>query len=1127
MTGFLRVAFLVPTPVMAPKRAASARSSRVTTFQLSPRMLAPPPERGTGPDNEIHVSGTAPMAGEGTKSRRNYSPAEENAIPPTEFEDRDDNEQPSKVSASSPRPVRKIVVSRNGNRSPEYRNGEIDASLKPDVGGNEGLEETTSSEPKVQAKSDKRKSGLNINDVTSQHSKKAVSLVTDSKSSDTSADQTWSEESPSTNMRSETKTDLPLTTPNPNSPSSQEKNLSNAPSIPEDPRNNNLSSSITGSENIPKKSTSVASERRSVSPSSNEGDTSQKMQAPDTPEGRKDIESKAEPVKTTLKMSPTQLEKAKQKKESEEKALAEKREKDALRVRTVISKAEQVLNSVGEKTGIFRLGRSARERLELTLDQAEKEASIISEKKVELSSGSKAATVEEKKAVNELQQKKLKGTAASAIKRLSGAFISRWDEQIIPALRNRLPKEYHGVGSKAAASAAVAGICAIFLFPVLFGGENNSVGHDKENNVIESQTSALEQKLSRAREQRASSMSESSSSSATGKTITSPFPPQQEAPTVSTPPVSRLKAYTRSSLSSKPVQTQQSSKSDPAATSTASSVEKDSGSAKDSASNGPSTIASGSPSQEKISLAAPSKPVTQESALSSTKTSQMTATVTEKSAVASIRDAVGQRAQYIASGSFDTLSPVPTIVVEVTREFRKMSTDDQRNFAVTALRNARSIGYEAVSVVEAGTDAELVHAGVDIDLEDETANLRSQLRAVQRKADNLATQSAKEEAELDAARERLDEERAEFMAKRSKLEELLKGTRAENVQLAEELREAKEELSQMPDRMQLEERTEAAEFETRKMRDTVDMLSRQVTLARDGELAAKRAGDEAVNRANSAEKDKQVALREIDDRVNDITVKLRKEADLQLSNYKQKADEKIAAAQREVVAANDALSKADIDFNRQIAEIRKSTSAAMENEVSRRQVDGDALKVEYERKLEDLRKQGEVAVAELKKQASSDTELLQQRLKSAEEYLAQSKAEAAKNLESLKEALEKSKAAEIASREKKLAEIARTKETELRTQEGIISSKYEKLLDELKKKFSVDLERAKAEAVADKNSLIAARKKAEKTESQAARDQGILKQRISTLEEKLRSKQQGRATPAGMSVQDEEAKLGS
>jgi hypothetical protein len=667
---------------------------------------------------------------------------------------------------------------------------------------------------------------------------------------------------------------------------------------------------------------------------------------------------------TSIKMTPEQMLVAKKKRESSDAAIAEKAKKNAERVRLVVDKAQAVFSVVGEKTGVFDLGARARASLDDLLKQAETDAASLDEDAAghverhghngdESDESTKAKEASVSVSVSDAQQTRLKGTAAAALRKVSSTLSDRWDAEVIPAVKEKLPAPVQGLSTAVITSAAVTAFCAILFLPLFLGGGDSKkaeVASSKKN--VDVQTSALEKKLARSREDRAAASSSATSSSSRTSTIKSVFPPEANSP----------RGLTDIVKSSKPAT--------PLATTATQTLPSNGKVPETSTAVAPPSSAPGIPSTVAPTL--PAKPVV----------------VTEASALKSIKTAVGNsRAPLVSVAAFDSLSAEPVIVLEVTHAFRSLTEGDQRSFADAALRSARDMGYETVSIVEAGTDSELVHAGVDIDLADESYTLRAQLRAVQKKADELAVRSATGEADLDALRQRLDEERTELLTQRSKLEGLLKADRSEIAQLSADLRDSRDELAQMPDRLELEKRTEAAELQTKKLEAAVEMLSRQVTIARDAEAKSIEAKAEALRMVESATLEKQSGILAADERAGMAIGEAKKESSAGILEYKKQADARVAAAENAQVLAE-----------RKAEEVSKAAESALTAELAARQqllVDSSAV---ANRNLELAAKDKDSAVLQVKQQAASEVSELEKKLKVAESSIEQVRAEASKDI---------------------------------------------------------------------------------------------------------------------------------
>jgi hypothetical protein len=415
------------------------------------------------------------------------------------------------------------------------------------------------------------------------------------------------------------------------------------------------------------------------------------------------------------------------------------------------------------------------------------------------------------------------------------------------------------------------------------------------------------------------------------------------------------------------------------------------------------------------------------------------------------------------------------------------------------------MGYEAISVVEAGTDAELVHGGIDIDLEDETANLRAQLQAVRARADKLAIQSSASEVDVDALRHRLEEEKSAALEKVSNLEGLLKVNRAENLALASEIRDAREELSQMPDRVLLEQRAEAAEDQTRKLESTVEMLGRQVVKARDAEMSARTSAQDALAQSTAAIAEKEEALSKVDDRINAATVSASAAADEQVSQYRKQMDIALAEQKASIAAAETSKARALQDADKKVEDITRIMDERLAVAESARRDEVLNVRATFDKQLGEAVKERDLAIADAKKSASSEVAEAQLRLQKAESMLNQIQASSANELESARKSFEKELASAVGSREKALAEAGKAKDVEIKRTETSVRSKYEKLLDELSARASADLDKVNAELKSKQQEFDASRALSEKSAAKAARERDTMQKRIMTLESKLKT----------------------
>lgn len=687
---------------------------------------------------------------------------------------------------------------------------------------------------------------------------------------------------------------------------------------------------------------------------------------------------------TSVKMSAEQVAAAEKKRETAARVAEKQKAADDAKVVKVLDKAEEILTAVGSKTGVFELGARAREGLEAKLD----EASAVDLDKVEKEKATQA---------------KIAAGAANALRKVSSVASEKWEAGVVPRLQEAIVKklpEGQGkrFGVKAISSAVVTAICGVVLLPLFLGG-GGAPEKTKKVKKIAQETTSLEKKL--ASKQRGNEVGEKSAVS--GKAdITSPFPADSETPKTvassraksktsfkTTRPQQPAEAEAPAAASSAPSSSSGGSLSS-AASSVATGAATGAATATGAAATATGTAASlvgAAASKAPAPVATPAPGVTATASapapapVPAPAAPEKPVSVTEAMAVGSIKTSLGSRSSYVVAGSFDTLAVEPTVVVEVTRAFNGLSAADKRSFADVALRSSRSMGYEAISIVETGTESELVHGGIDIDLEDETANLRAQLRSVQRQADKLATSNAGAESQLEAAQERLEEERVKFASEKVQLQNQLKVARGEVSSIGDELREAKNELAELPDRLALEKRTEAAENDARKMSDTIEVLGRQVTVARDAEQAAKAMASKSESFAAEADR-----------RITAATADATKIADAKITENKAQSDAALNEAKSKLVNLEQSSAKAADVASKNYAEIKDSSERTLAETVQAKDAEIKTIEKEtektiqakYEALLSDMQKKANAELDRYNAEAKASAKTLGETQRAAE-----------------------------------------------------------------------------------------------------------------------------------------------
>lgn len=436
--------------------------------------------------------------------------------------------------------------------------------------------------------------------------------------------------------------------------------------------------------------------------------------------------------------------------------------------------------------------------------------------------------------------------------------------------------------------------------------------------------------------------------------------------------------------------------------------------------------------------------------------------VTEVTMLSAIKSSTGVNSKLILGSSFDSLAVRPTVILEVSRGFQYLGEKDQRAFASSALESARSLGYESVSVVETGTDFEFVRAGVDIVLGDETANLRAQLGAVQRKADELAVRDAEAEASLDAMKQRMDEERVASAIQKKELLSQLNTLRSET---ETELNSLRAELADIPDREVLEKRAEEAEQDNEKLQETVEVLGRQLTVARDSEQTAKATAEEKV-----AETDRVTA--EAERKVSNAIEEAERNAASTVAEIKASADESVAAATKKLSALEDASAKAQADAEKNYAELKATSDRTLSETIAADEAKTKSAVAESEKSVRELY---EAKLDDLKNEMKANLDRYNAEAKAAAKELGESQKkldEAGKKYNEFKLSSEKTLSDTIAAQDSRINK----KVTE---SEKLIQSKYENVIREQQASAKIEQDRLKTEMKASVKELNEAQKKLE------------------------------------------------
>lgn len=635
----------------------------------------------------------------------------------------------------------------------------------------------------------------------------------------------------------------------------------------------------------------------------------------------KDDQSSKKPAstKTTIKLSKEQLEKARLARQEAEK----KAEIDAgvrkERQKLILARAQQICTSLGTRTRTFELGERAR----VSLHTAFQNAKTASEK-------DDADT-----------QTKLRASAAKAAQAVGKTIGNRWNTSTVPWLKkNVLPETFESVSPPAVAATTLAVLLTIVALPSLFSGGQPAKEAPKKQ--LDADTASLEKKLQKQR-------SVSSAYNGRSKTQNELFPPPQE-------PQKALSIKAQSPP--KPSDTT-SRVAEPPDTPTASEIA--------SVEKAETTITSRSTSESAPKPSSAQRQV----AKAPVPDVPAIADVSPSTVMKSLSKSLGSNAPLALAASFDTLEAEPTIVLEMSKAYHKLPALEQKQIAQAVLASARSLGYERVSLVESGSGIEVAHAGVDVRLEDETENLRAELAAMRTVSEKLAVRTANNEAEIAKLEERLLEERNQFAAQKAGLEKSITSLRAENTGLMDDVAAANSEISKIPDRLELEQRTLEAEQKTEKFSDSVDLMSTQVAKARQAEAEAKQAEQDALRALEDANRERDSAFASVSQKV----VQAQKEADA-------RADQAVASAQKEAQVVKDDSEKRVAtlegklhDFEKQaataLADTTNSYEKQLETEKAERQKEVQTIQQKYEKLLDEIQKKTNAELDAFQKSADN------------------------------------------------------------------------------------------------------------------------------------------------------------
>ena len=681
--------------------------------------------------------------------------------------------------------------------------------------------------------------------------------------------------------------------------------------------------------------------------------------------------------KTAIKLTPEQIEKAKSARAAATKAAEEKQKKREKNTKDILQKAETVLQKVGTKVRFFELGEKTRAKAEEIVENT-------------ISTGT------QEKATS---QERLKGSVASTAKTLVAKLTETWQKTLAPKLRDTLPDGFGDLSDKTIASATVGLVFAIILFPTIFSGGGPSKETVKKQDKINEETAAsLEKRLTK------------------NKKVSSTYGRKE-----SVFPQDDLNEFTPPKSSKKQSQIPETKPSPPSVVPpTSNEVSKPTIPIETPRPNPPMPPVTTAPKVEAV------KPINP-------------ADVTSTMVMTAVTKTLGSNASLVSSASFDTLAVEPTIILEVTRGYHQLPVVEQKKIAKQILDSSRKLGYESVSIVEKDTGFEVAHAGVDIDLEDEAANLKAEISALRKTSDKLAIDNANEKVELGKIQERMDEERDEFGKKQMELENTIKNLRTENSALSMDLNDAKEELAKVPDTLLLEERTIEAEKKAEKMADSVEVLSIQLSKARSDEATAKKAEADSIETMNVAIKEKEAALASITGQINKVKDEAEKEASDAINANKQESKLLVEEAEK-----NAKLSEQKrIDSEKQAAAKLENTTKDYEKRLEEGKADKEkevqTIQSKYEAMLDEVQRKAKAELDAFQQEADKRMTAAMKEAKATADALTKERDQAIKATE--KSNVNAEKAAAKANREKdnlqsKIDRLEeRVKQTEVKARE--------------------------------------------------------------------------------------------
>lgn len=678
-----------------------------------------------------------------------------------------------------------------------------------------------------------------------------------------------------------------------------------------------------------------------------------------------------------LNFSQEQLEKARSARraaasEAEKKSAAERDRNKKLR-----ANIEKVINVFGKTTRAFELGRYARTRAEKAIE----------------------GTISKGKEKSASSTAQLSASAASAAKSLVVSADKTWNKRLVPPLRKQLSPEFSDISSSALASSVIGVFIAIIFLPSLFSSPSKSPSKSPEVAKLDRDTANLERKLNKE----SRSTPQGTKRNTPEKT---PFPPEK-APTTSLSTEKTTKQTVPSQPPSPPPPTFNAKKPTP---------------------DGQNIDKTTSETSKPVP---PSRTSTQSQA-----ERILLREVTPDSTMSAVARKLGANANLVLSASFDSLYEEPTVALTVSKKFHTLPPEEQRRITEAALLACRSLGYERVTLTEEESGKQVAQAGIDVDLEDETENLRAQLTSMRATADRLALRAADDEVTIGSLKARLEESRDQNARQQAEYARSITTLRKDNADLADDLAEAKDELAHMPDRMELEQRTIAAEAKSEKMASSVEILSLELAKARNDQAAAERKASEAIARAEAAVSEKKQAIAAADGR----SAQASKEADARANNG-------ISAAQREARNAIDAANERVREAEEKLRTVQSEAEKKMRDEtaVFNKQLEDEraARLRDVQNKQKEADKRASEAIALAEKEARASVDAADSRTKAAEDKLVVLQKDAASALQDKSSAFEKQLSGERANREKEVNSVIK---------------KYEALLEEAERKSKADLD---------------------------------------------------------------------